>query len=245
VAVSPAPDGEAVGEPSDSTDTTSTERATDGAPDPRRPLWILVALFAVVLGCLLASLVALGRAGWSVDDLVDEQTNPQSQRDEVSAVAKSFITQVFSYGTEDLDEQGKMPGYTERISKFLSPKFATSFEPSISFAEQTVAQQQITRIAQVYAVGVTRLEDDSVRVMVAGTDRISVPDPENPDELLPYNEQTFRFEVDLVLTQGEWLVDNFGPVGTLDAPDPADLPTEGLTEPTSPAPGTEQGGDGQ
>ena len=225
MAVSPAPDGEAVGEQSDSTDTTTTEPAPEGHPGQRGPLWILMALFVVVLVCLVASLVALGRAGWSVDDLVNEQPNPQTERDQVMAVARSFVTEFSAYGPEDLDDQNKMPAYVERVEKYLSPKFATTFEQNVQFAEQTVAQQQVTRVGQVYAEGVSTLEDDSARVLVAGTDSISVPNPNKPDELVPYSEQTFRYEVDLVRTQGEWLVDNFGPVGTLDAPAPEDLPT--------------------
>lgn len=238
MAVPPAPDGKAVGDPSDSTDTT-TDPVTDDAPGPRGPLWLLVAVFAVVLGCLLASLVALGRAGWSVDDLVDEQANPQSQRDQVMAVARSFVTQFSSYGPEDLDDQNKMPEYVDRVEKFLTAKFATTFESSVGFAEQTVAQQQATRLGEVYAVAVSRLDEDSARVLVAGRDSISIPDSKNPDQLLPYSDQPFRYEVDLVLTDGEWLVDNFGVVGTLDGQLPEDTPTEA---PPSEQP-TQDGGD--
>ena len=239
MAVPPAPDGNAVGEPSDSTDTTAPDPVTHDAAGTRGPLWLLVAVFAVVLGCLLASLVALGRAGWSVDDLVDEQRNPQSQRDQVMAVARSFVTQFSSYGPEDLDDQKKMPAYVERVEAFLTAKFTTTFESSVTFAEQTVAQQQVTRLGEVYAVGVSRLDEDSARVLVAGRDSISIPNPEKPEELVPYSDQPFRYEVDLVLTEGEWLVDNFGPVGTLDGQLPEDLPTEA---PTSEQP-TQGGGD--
>ena len=241
MAVPPAPDGSAVGEPSDSTDTTPSDPVTHDAAGPRRPLWLLVAVFAVVLGCLLASLVALGRAGWSVDDLVDEQRNPQSQRDQVMAVARSFVTQFSSYGPDDLDDQKKMPAYVERVEAFLTAKFTTTFESSVTFAEQTVAQQQVTRLGEVYAVGVSRLDEDSARVLVAGRDSISIPNPDKPEELVPYSDQPFRYEVDLVLTEGEWLVDNFGPVGTLDGQLPEDLPTEAPTS-EQPSPG---GGDGE
>jgi Mce-associated membrane protein len=234
VAVPPAPDGEAVGDPSDSTDTTPTDPAAEKVTGSRGPRWALVAVFAVVLGCLAASLFALGRAGWSVDDLVDEQRNPQTQRDQVMAVAKKFATQVATYGPEDLDEQNKMPAYVERVEELLTSKFATGFEQSVTFAEQSVAQQQISRSAQVYAVGVSSLEEDSAQVLVAGTDTVSTPNPKKPDELLPYSQQTFRFEVVLVLTQGKWLVDNYGPVGTLDDPTGErleQLPTEAPTAP--------------
>lgn len=240
MAVPPAPDGEAVGDPSDSTDTKRTDPAAEQADGPRGPQWILVALFAVVLGCLLASVVALGRAGWSVDDLVNEQPDPQAQRDQVMVAARTFATQVATYGPDDLDEQNKMPGYAARVEKLLTPKFASGFEQSVTLAEQTVAQQQLTRTAEVYAVGVTELEDDSARVLVAGTNTFAQPNPKKPEEVLPYDQVPFRFEVALVLTQGKWLVDNYGQAGTLDgeAPSPA---------PTSPTSGNGQGdgGDGQ
>lgn len=226
MAVSPAPDGKAVGDPSDSTDTTPTGSGTQRAPGARGPLWLLVAVFAVVLGCLVASLVALGRAGWSVDDLVDDQRNPQTQRDQVMAVARSFVTQFSSYGPEDLDDDNRMPDYVDRVEKFLTAKFATTFQASVAFAEQTVAQQRATRLGEVYAVAVSRLDEDSARVLVAGRDSISVPNPKKPEELLPYSDQPFRYEVELVLTRGEWLVDNFGVVGTLDGEVPEDPSTE-------------------
>ena len=73
---------------------------------------------------------------------------------------------------------------------------------------------------------------------MAGTDTISVPNPKKPDELVPYGEQPFRYEVELMLTDGEWLVDNFGEVGTLDGvaargrPDRAPAPTDGGASPS-------------
>jgi hypothetical protein len=208
---------------------------------------LLIALFAVVLGCLVASVVALGRAGWSVDDLVNEQRNPQVQRDQVMAAARTFATQVATYGPDDLDEQNTMPEYAARVEKLLTPKFATGFEESLTFAEQTVAQQQITRTAEVYAVGVTSMEEDSARVLVAGTNTFAQPNPQKPDEMLPFDEVTFRFEVALVHTQGKWLVDNYGQVGTLDDPtagDPEQLPTEAPSQPSSSPTGPDGQGDG-
>jgi Mce-associated membrane protein len=196
----------------------------------------------VVLGCLVACLVALGRAGWSVDDLVDEQTNPQTQRDEVMAAAQSFATVVFKYGPDDLDEQGQMPGYVERVEKLMTSKFATEFEEGVAFAEQSVAQGKISREAEVYATGVSRLDEDSARVMVAVVETYSVADPEKGDRQVPYDEQAVRYEVELVLTGGEWLVDAFGPLGALDA-DPDALPSPAPTS-APPSSGADPGGDG-
>jgi hypothetical protein len=236
VAISPAPHVETIREQNDSTEATPIEPATSGQPGQRGPLWVLIALFAVVLACLLASLVALGRAGWSVDDLVDEPQNPQTQRDQVMAVARSLVTEFSAYGPEDLDDQNKMPAYVERVEKYLTPKFQTAFEQNVTFAEQSVAQTQITRVGQVYATAVRTLEDDSARVLVAGTDTVSVPDPKKPDEQVPYGEQPFRYEVDLILTDGKWLVDNFGGVNTLDGVPPT-TPEGDVTTPG--------GGDGE
>lgn len=234
MAVPPAPDGDAVTDPSDSTDTTTSPTDPAG-PDPRRARTILIASFAVVLVCLVASLVALGRAGWSVDDLVDEQTNPQTSRDQAMAVARGLVTEFSRYGPDDLDEQNRMPGYVERVEKYLTPKFATAFQESVQLAEQTVAQAQVTRVGQVYAVGVERIDEDSARVMVAGVISTSIPDPEKPQELTPLGDQPFRFQVDLIRTQGEWLVDNFGAVGTLDGQAPQG------EQPTAPPTGAPSG----
>lgn len=239
MAVPPAPGGgNAVADPSDSTDTTPS----DSSPDPRRSRSILIAAFAVVLVCLVASVVALGRAGWSVDGLVDEQTNPQSERDQVMAVSRSFVAAFSAYGPEDLDADNRMPDYVDRVEKFLTPKFATTFEQNVQFAEQTVAQAKVTRIGQVYAVAVERLEDDSARVMVAGVITTSIPNPKKPKEQVPLGDQPFRYELDLILTKGEWRIDNFGNVGTLDGQVPEGQPTTPpTTQPSSPA-GTGNGG---
>ena len=143
------------------------------------------------------------------------------------AVARSFVAEFSSYGPDDLDENNAMPGYVDRVEEFLTAKFATTFESSVTFAEQTVAQQQATRLGEVYAVAVSRLDEDSARVLVAGRDSISVPNPKKPDELLPYSDQPFRYEVELVFTKGKWLVDNFGVVGTLDGAAPRRPPDRG------------------
>jgi hypothetical protein len=208
---------------------------------------ILIASFSVVALCLVASLVALGKAGWSVSDLVDKQSNPQSERDQAMAVARSLVTSFASYGPEDLDDDNHMPGYVDRVEKYLTPKFATDFEQSVELAEQTVVQAHVTRVGQVYAVGVERLTDDSARLMVAGVITTAVPDPKKPDELQPLGDQPFRYEVDLIYTQGEWLVDNFGAVGTLDGEVPEGQPTTQPTQPSSQPTGggTKKGGGDQ
>ena len=234
MAVPPAPDGEAVGDPSDSAATTTSDN-TSGALTARTRRRILVSAIGVIAVCLVFSALFVLVRGESVKVVYDDDPgNPQSERDQVMAVARSFVTQFSSYGPDDLAEDNTMPEYVERVEKFLTAKFATTFESSVTFAEQTVAQQRATRLAEVYAVAVSRLDEDSARVLVAGRDSISVPHPRKPEQLLPYSEQPFRYEVDLVLSEGEWLVDNFGVVGSLDGELPEDVPTEapGSDEPS-------------
>lgn len=246
MAVPPAPDGDAVGDPSDSDQTTST--APDHEPDAgtRLPVWVLAGAFAVVLGCLVASLVAFGRAGWSVDGLVDEPVDRQADRERVMAVAQEFVTRFSTYGPDDLDEQGRMPGYVERVGEYLTPKYSVTFEQQVVVLEQIVEQQQSSGSAEVYGTGVASLDDDKARVLVAGVATTSVPDPKRPQRLVPVGEEPFRFEVALVRTGGEWLVDEHGPVGTLDQPEP-ELPTEAPTgspdaSPTAPDQGSSPSG---
>lgn len=226
MAVPPAPDGPAVGATSDSDDPDPN---TGGRPTRARQ-WVLVALVAVALGSLL---VTAYFAFVRLDDpaaAFDEETAPQTRRDQVMAVAKTFATQVATYGPDDLDEQNKMPEYAAGILELLTPKFATSFErDGLPLAEQSVAQQQITRSAQVYATGVSELTDDSARVLVAGTQQFAIPNPKKPEQLVPIQQGTFRFEVALVRTDGEWLVDDYGPAGTIDGPS-----SEELEQPTAP-----------
>lgn len=229
MAVPPAPDGQAVGATSDSDDR---DPDTGGRPTRARQ-WALVALVAVALVSLL---VTAYFAFVRLDDpaaAFDEEAAPQTRRDQVMAVAKTFATQVATYGPDDLDEQDKMPEYSAGILELLTPRFATSFErDGLPLAEQSVAQQQITRSAQVYATGVSELTDDTARVLVAGTQQFAIPNPKKPEQLVPIQQGTFRFEVALVRTDGEWLVDDYGPAGTLDGPSPEELeqPTEAPSE---------------
>ena len=189
--------------------------------------------------CLLASLVALGRAGWSVDDLVDEPPNPQTERDQVMAVARSFVTEFSTYGPEDLDDQNKMPAYVERVEKYLTPQVRDRASSRTSqFAEQTVAQPQVTRVGQVYADGRRTLEDDSAGCWWPAPTRSRCRTPTSADELVPSASSTFRYEVDLVHTRASGWSTTSATVDTLDGVPPrtsrrpTSAPTDGRTSPS-------------
>jgi hypothetical protein len=193
-----------------------------------------VALFAVVLGCLLASVVALGRAGWSVDELTDEPTNPQQQREQLMTVASSFVTRLDTYGPADLDDADKLTRYVDRVEELMTAKAFSLFERGVPIIEVSVAQSRYSSKSEVYDTGVAEMDDDSARVLVAGTVVLSGADEKRKRVVL--DSRTFRFEVALIRSGGEWLVDDYGTVGTLDQPvelPPTDAPApSGAPSPT-------------
>ena len=93
----------------------------------------------------------------------------------------------------------------------ITPKFATSFDESVTTAEQIVSQAGVSREAEVFSAGVSTIDADSATALVAGTFTDSYPTGEG-GALTPQEPVPFRIEVDLVKTEGEWLVDDFAPV---------------------------------
>jgi Mce-associated membrane protein len=201
MAVPPAPD-----QP-----TTLTERPDD-APAP-------AATFRLVLaGALAALLVAsLGVSVWlsatrgfeavGVDGGAGEL---QAERDQVMSRTRQFMLRMGTYGPDQL-ENGKLPEYRELVTEVITPKFATSFDKSVTTAEQIVAQAGVSREAEVFSAGVSTIDADSATALVAGTFTDSYPTGKS-GELKEQEPVPFRIEIDLVKTEGEWLVDDFAPV---------------------------------
>ena len=178
-------------------------------------LAVLVVLSLVAAGVLAWVLLARGGDG---DDV-------QSSREEVMAQTEQFMLRMGTYGPDLLDEQGAMPEYRDRVKGVITDKFAASFDSEAGTAEQLVAQAGVTRAADVFATGVSSLDEDSARTLVAGTfsDSYEVKGETVDQEPIP-----FRIEVSLVKVGGEWLVDDFDPVTSDGAaptePDPGAQP---------------------
>lgn len=174
--------------------------------------------FRVVLLAVLL-VVALASAGTLVALLVrGGGTDSQPERDTTMKVAREFMVRLNTYGPDDLDAQSKqMPGYRKAVTALITPKFKASFEKSVSLAEQTVAQVQLERKADLFGAGVSSLDSDSATVLVAGsfTNAYDQSDGKRfTDEPAP-----FRVAVQLVRINGTWLVDDFAPVSAADAGD--------------------------
>ena len=178
----------------------STNRTTAGSTTFR----------VVLLGVLVVVLLAgCGTLVWLLAGRRGEAEDLQKQREAVMSQAQQFMLRMGTYGPDLLDDQGAMPEYRDRVKEVITDKFSASFDKEAGTAEQLVAQAGVTRVADVFATGVSSIDQDSARALVAGTfsDSYAVKGKTVDQEPIP-----FRIEVSLVKVDGEWLVDDFDPV---------------------------------
>ena len=188
------------------------EAAADASP--RSPRWrsLLAAALTIVVVTCVALLVWLtaadrGSAGGGLE-LPDE-------REQVMSLTDQFVKRLGTYSPEMLDDSGQMPAYREQVREVITPKFAADFDKEVATAEQLVAQGRITRSADVFATAVSSIDDDSARVLVAGSFTDSYAQGTGKKARTVQQEPLpFRFTVDLVTIDGEWLVDDFTPVSS-------------------------------
>ena len=209
-----------------------TDTDTDSGaevPPPRgrwRPVVAAVsALVVVVCAAVLGWLLTTGGPAASAGDLTHAD-----DREDVMSLGDQFVKRLGTYSPDMLDDSGQMAAYREQVREVITPKFAADFDKEVATAEQLVAQGGITRNADVFATAVSSIDDDSARVLVAGafTDSYSQGagqaegQGEGEDaETINQEPLPFRFVIDLVLIEGEWLVDDFNPVGSnIPADDP-------------------------
>jgi Mce-associated membrane protein len=170
-------------------------------------------LLVVLVVVLLASAAALT---WLLVDRRGEADGVQGEREAVMSQTEQFVLRLNTYGPDQLDDEGHLADYQSQVEDVITPKFATDFETSgLPIAEQTVAQAGYGRRAEVFGVGVESLDEDSATAIVAAGLTGSYPDPKNPDDTakrVDAEQDVLRWEVDLVRTDGTWLVDDYAPV---------------------------------
>ena len=218
--------------PGESVETGSggTGPATRGPERP--PRWrsvLAVALTLVVVACL-ALLVWLTAGGRAADD---GGLDHAEEREQVMSLTDQFVKRLGTYSPDMLDDSGQMPDYREQVREVITPSFAADFDKEVATVEQLVAQGGITRTADVFATAVSSVDDDSARVLVAGAFNDSYSQGEGKQgsgqaRTVDQEPLPFRFTVDLVVIEGEWLVDDFTPVSA-----PAE-PAAGATEGSAP-----------
>lgn len=205
MAVPPAPDGLA-GVTDDNTHDTphdSTGRATTFR------LALAGLLVVVLLASLGTSIWLVATRGFEAVGIERGAGELQSEREAVMRQSQQFMLRTGTYGPDQLVD-GQLPEYRELVEEVITPKFATSFDQSVSTAEQIVAQAGVSRVAEVFSTGVATIDADSATALVAGSFTDSYPD--QAGEMQPQEPVPFRIQVTLVKTGGEWLVDDFTPV---------------------------------
>lgn len=189
------------------------------------------AVLALVVAACVALLIWMSFAGRAS---ANGGLDLPAEREQVMSLTDQFVKRLGTYSPDMLDDSGQMPAYREQVREVITPKFAADFDEQVATAEQLVAQGSITRTADVFATAVSSIDDDSARVLVAGAFTDSY-EQGSGDEARTIDQEPlpFRFTVDLVMIEGEWLVDDFTPVSS--AEDEAGIgtsqgdPTEGST----------------
>lgn len=183
----------------------------DGADAPSGRLRLAV---AALLG--LVCVLAAGVLTWQL--LSSEESGGRldhaESRERVMSVTDQFVKRLGTYSPDLLDDSGQMPDYREQVRDVITPKFAADFDEQVAAAEQLVAQGGVSRTTEVFSTGVSSIDDDSARALIAGSFSDSYTQGSGEKartvEQEPY---PFRFVVDLVVIDGEWLVDDFQRAG--------------------------------
>lgn len=205
MAVPPAPDGLA-GVTDDSTHDTAAD--SHGRATTLR-LVLAGLLVLVLLASLGTSIWLAATRGFEAIGIERGAGELQAERDSVMTQTRQFMLRTGTYGPDQLVD-GQLPEYRELVEEVITPKFATSFDQSVSTAEQIVEQAGVSRTAEVFSTGVATIDADSATALVAGSFTDSFPD--RSGELQPQEPVPFRMQVTLVKTGGEWLVDDFTPI---------------------------------
>jgi hypothetical protein len=180
-------------------------------------LGLLVVLIVGSLGYLGARVADDGTgSGWHRVSSAFSGDDPlQTERDTIMSQARQFVLRINTYGPSMLDAKtGTMPSYRDQVEKVISAKYRTDFEKSgVPLVQATVSQLGVRRSCEVYATGVAVLGDGTATALVAGEFTNAYPKTKGSSDYVNGPTEPFRFEVDLVKTDGTWLVDSFSPVG--------------------------------
>lgn len=155
-------------------------------------------LLAVLVVTTLASAAFLV---WAVASR-GEADEVQSRREEVMSVGEQFMLRKETFGPDQLDDQGRLADYSAGVAEMITPKLETSFEEQTRALEQLVAKNGLESKTDVYATAVSGLDEDSADVIVVGDTTFGYQ--EGQPQTAP-----FRYQLTLVKTGGEWLVDSF------------------------------------
>lgn len=189
-----------------------------------------------------------------LQSLRDPAPDPAREREKVLAAGRTFVERFNTYGTDMLDDNGKMPEYAA-VGELMTSKFRTVFDRNVGYAEQVVAETQVDRVGTSHAVGVASLDSDSAELLVGGIVEFSYPAKQGGEEQVAFEPLRFRYQVSMVKIDGKWLVDDLDdldddlpsfaeaslPEGEVPGGTPSDAPSGSPTaDPTGPSGSADQ-----
>ena len=123
---------------------------------------VLAGLLVVVLLASLGTSIWLAATrGFEAVGIERGASELQSEREAVMSQTRQFMLRTGTYGPDQLVD-GQLPEYRELVEEVITPKFATSFDQSVSTAEQIVSQAGVSRTAEVFSTGVATIDADGL-----------------------------------------------------------------------------------
>ena len=157
--------------------------------------WAVTGVAAVVALAALAVVVAqLFVVRPAAADLEAETAT----RAAVTRAAERFTVEVNNYDAADVET------LKERIGPLLTTKFRADFEKSIDDIVVQIREAELSSEGEVIKSAVASADSDSAEVLVVAD--------ASTQSVFDRRARHFRWSVDLVKVDGDWLVDNFTPV---------------------------------
>ena len=143
------------------------------------------------------------------------------------AWSDQFVKRLGACSPDLLDGSGRIPDPAGAGSrKVITPKFAARLDKEIATAQQLVTPRGVAGAADVFATAVSSI-DDGLPGAGPGAFTDSYSQGGQEQQTVDQEPLPFRFTVDLVMIEGEWLVDDFNPVSSPTEPGVGDGTTEG------------------
>lgn len=129
----------------------------------------------------------------------------QQERGEAMSRAREFVLATFTYSKKDLDADGSITGYVDRLKPLLTSEAAARLDQDAAGVVQLI-KQGFSRTTTIDATGVQSLDEDAAEVLVTGTfDGTASGEPTGATP--------FQMVVELDKVHGEWLVKDLSYVG--------------------------------
>lgn len=158
---------------------------------------------------LAVVLVLVGAAGFSAPFTFAKASSHDADRQEITSHAKDFAATYNTYSSDDLDD------YQDRMESLLTDSYNKQFIEITNGLFPTLQKaQQSSGDPKVLAVAVKSIGSNSATALVAVDAKITTTDAKDKRAS---TVRHFRWELTFKRTDGQWLIDDFQSVATMDA----------------------------